>query len=126
MAETTGCPHCAETMDAGDEGRWFVCPSCGHVTVEGYPSYRCSCKTCIERGPMPNLVVQGTRQFLQRKRYTVTSYNEPRREQSFSIAVPVTWSAGLISKQSQTIPHGLLRSSFGIARMAKEFPWSAR
>lgn len=55
------CPYCVEgdtfkVMAAKDEGAWFLCSSCGHVAIRGYPSYRCNCEKCIERAPLPIFV----------------------------------------------------------------------
>ena len=57
MPEMVRCPYCAEIMNAGTEGDWFVCPSCDHITITSYPSYLCSCQRCTQLRPPPHLVL---------------------------------------------------------------------
>jgi hypothetical protein len=57
MPELVQCPYCAEIMRAGEDGDWFLCPSCDHATITGYPSYLCSCQECDQLRPSPTFVL---------------------------------------------------------------------
>jgi len=50
------CPYCREIMRAGEDGDWFLCSTCDHVTIAGFPSYLCTCQQCDQLRPPPAFV----------------------------------------------------------------------
>lgn len=52
------CPYCVEGNDfklmaVQTGGDWFLCATCGHLSLPSHPSFRCMCGKCVTVAKVP-------------------------------------------------------------------------